>query len=87
MPLRPSDADSGPVVELEFGFEDPEHPFVGASAAAECRVELEEMVPRGDGTYAEFYSVRGAAPSTVETMAKDPPSVSATMLERYDDGG
>jgi hypothetical protein len=87
MPLRPSDADSGPVVELEFGFEDPEYPFVGASAAAGCRVELEEMVPRGDGTYAEFYSVRGAVPSTVETMAQDHPSVSATMLERYDDGG
>ncbi|NHX35494.1 MULTISPECIES: helix-turn-helix domain-containing protein [Halolamina] len=86
MSLRPSKPDSGPVVELEFGFDDPEYPFVGASATASCRVELEEMVPRGDGTYAEFYSVSGASPSAIEAMAHDHPSVSATVIERYDDG-
>ncbi|MFW5935328.1 MAG: helix-turn-helix domain-containing protein [Halolamina sp.] len=87
MPQRTSTGDSGPVVELEFGFEDPEYPFVGASAAAACRVELEEMVPRGDGAYAEFYSVRGAAPSAIEPVAREHPAVSATVIERYDDGG
>jgi len=87
MPPSTPHTDTGPVVELEFGFDDPEYPFVGASAAADCRVELEELVPRGDGTYAEFYSVRDAAPSAVETMAEEHPSVSVTVIERYDDGG
>ncbi|MFW5911342.1 MAG: helix-turn-helix domain-containing protein [Halolamina sp.] len=77
----------GAVVELEFRFEDPDYPFVGASAAADCRVELEEMVPRGDGAYAEFYSLQGASVETVERLADDHPTASVTVVERYDDGG
>jgi predicted DNA binding protein len=84
MPVR--SGQSG-VVELEFTFDDPAYPFVGASEAASCRVELEEMVPRGDGEYAEFYSIPGAPASAVEPLARDHPSASITVIERYDDGG
>lgn len=48
------------MVELEFSFDDLAYPFVGASAAENCTVELEALVPRGEGAYAEFFSVRGA---------------------------
>lgn len=87
MSLRGGDAAGDSVVELEFAFDDPEYPFVGASAAGSCEVELEEMVPRGDGRYAEFYSVRGAAPRAIEPIAAEHPTASVSVIERYDDGG
>lgn len=87
MPVRPERPGSGAVVELEFAFDDPTYPFVGASGATACRFELEEMVPRGGETYAEFYSVNGASPAAIEALAADHPSVAVTVLERYDDGG
>lgn len=75
------------VVELEFSFDDPAYPFVGASAAENCTVELEEMVPRGEGAYAEFFSVRGADVERIVDLAADHGTISPTTLERYDDGG
>jgi hypothetical protein len=75
------------VVELAFAFDDPSYPFVGASSTAACRVELEEMVPRGGGEYAEFYSLHGTTPAAVEPIARDHSSASVTVIERYDDGG
>jgi RNA polymerase sigma factor (sigma-70 family) len=87
MPGRSGPSESGSVVELQFSFDDPSYPFVSASSAASCRVELEEMVPRGGGEYAEFYSLHGATPAAVEPLAREHPSISATVLERYDDGG
>ncbi|WP_435117145.1 bacterio-opsin activator domain-containing protein [Halolamina sp. C58] len=87
MSVRSGQSNDDPVVELEFAFDDPAYPFVGASAAASCRLELEEMVPRGDGAYAEFYSVHGTDLSVVETLSGEHPSVAVTAIERYDDGG
>jgi DNA-binding transcriptional ArsR family regulator len=86
MSLRTGQAASGAVVELEFAFDSPEYPFVGASAAGDCKIELEEMVPRGEDAYAEFFSVRGAPPETIERMAAEHATASASTVERYDDG-
>jgi predicted DNA binding protein len=87
MPVRSGPSGSGSVVELEFAFDDQSYPFVRASSTASCRVELEEMVPRGDGEYAEFYRLHGAAPAAVEPLARDHSSTSVTVIERYNDGG
>lgn len=81
-----SDSD-GSIVELEFTFDDPSYPFVGVSAAESCEIALQEMVPRGDGTYAEFYSVRGADAADVVASVEDHPTVTAELLQAYDDGG
>ncbi len=87
MSTRSGPHGSGSVVELVFAFDDPAYPFVRASDAAACRIELEEMVPRGGGEYAEFYSLYGTRPAAVEPIAREYPSVSVTVIERYDDGG
>lgn len=76
-----------PVVELEFAFDDPSYPFVGISAAESCEVDLEEMVPRGDGTYAEFYSIRGTDVEAVLESAEDYATLTPQVIEEYDDGG
>lgn len=86
MSLRTRQAADRAVVELEFAFDSPEYPFVGASAAGACKIELEEMVPRGDGAYAEFYSIRGATPETIERIAAEHATASASTVEQYDDG-
>lgn len=86
MSVRSARGES-PAVELEFAFDDPSYPFVRASADASCRLELEEMIPRGEGVYAEFYSVHGADLAAIESLAEDHPTASVTVIERYGDGG
>lgn len=81
-----SGSESG-VVELEFAVTDPAHPFVGASAAEDCRVDLEEMVPRGGGEYAEFFSVTGADPDSILAFAGQHESVSPKLVREYENGG
>lgn len=78
--------DSG-VVVLEFSVTDTGYPFVGVSAAEDCRVSLERMLPRGEGEYAEFFSVLGADPDRVLALAEGNDLVEPTLVERYDDGG
>lgn len=78
----PSDTDR--VVELEFAFNDLEYPFVGASAAGGCLVDLEEIVPRGGGTYAEFFSIEDADPGRIEVLAEEHDSAEARLLDRDD---
>lgn len=76
-----------PVVEIEFRFDNPDHPFVGVSGAKSCEVELQEMIHRGDGMYAEFYSIRGADVDDIAEMAEDHGMVTPKVIEEYDDGG
>lgn len=76
-----------PVVEVEFVFHDHDHPFVGVSAVKSCEVELQEMIHRGDGTYAEFYSIRGADVGEIAEVAADHGQVTPKIIEEYDDGG
>lgn len=74
-------------VELEFSVSNRSYPFVGASSAEECRLELEEMIPRGDGRYAEFFSVSGTDPERILSLADDHDSLEPHLLEITDDGG
>lgn len=75
------------VVELEFALSDSTYPFVAASNSGPRRVELEEMVPRGDGRYAEFFSVSGGEPSHLLDLADDYDGVESHLLETYENGG
>lgn len=75
------------VIELEFALSDSEHPFVAASGTEQCRFELEEMVPRGDDRYAEFFSVSGGDPARLLELADDHDTVEPHLIEAYEDGG
>lgn len=81
------DPETEGVVVVEFSVTDPEYPFVGLSAAEDCRVSLERMLPRGDGEYAEFFSVLGADPGRVLELAEANDLVESELIERYEDGG
>lgn len=87
--MAPDEPDNGgsEVVVVEFSLTDPEYPFVGLSAAENCRVSLERMLPRGEGEYAEFFSVLGADIERVLELAQTNDQVEPTLIEQYDDGG
>ena len=75
------------VVELEFALSNSEYPFLAASSAEQCRVGLEEIVPRGDGRYAEFFSVSGADPTCLLDFADDYDDMESHLLDAHEDGG
>lgn len=75
------------VVVLEFLLTNPEYPFVGLSAAEDCRVTLERMLPRGEGAYAEYFSIIGADTDRVLELARQHDLVEPTLVEAYDEGG
>lgn len=77
---------SAQVREIEFDITDPTYPFVHASAAIDCRVELAEMLPRGDGEYAEFFTITGGEPSQVADLAEERESVDVRLLSDYENG-
>lgn len=74
------------VTYLEFSLSEPTYPFVAASSIGGGEVMLEEIIPRGEAIYAEFYSIMGTDPDEVVDLAAEHPSAEATILERFDDG-
>ena len=74
-------------IEFEFSLSDSTFPFIGVSEAENCRFDLVEMVPRGDGRYAEFFTVSGAEPETIVDHATDHEPVEPRLLSTHDDGG
>lgn len=81
------DPSGSEIVVVEFSLTNPEYPFVGLSAAENCWVSLERMLPRGEGEYAEFFSVLGADPERVLELAMAHNLVEPTLIDEYDDGG
>jgi len=77
---------AGQIVRLEFSISNQSFPFVGASVDGGQTV-LEQLIPRGDGIYDEFYSVRNVPPDRVRDLVEEYPNASARTLARYDDGG
>jgi predicted DNA binding protein len=75
-----------PVTEVEFSATGAEYPFVTVSDREDCTVELAELVPRGDGRYAEFFAVTGTAPGDLlEAVDEATPACGSVLRE--DDGG
>ncbi len=77
---------AGRIVRLEFSLTNRSFPFVGATTEG-GRTVLEQLVPRGDGRYDEFFSARNVAPDRVLAQTEEHPEVTARTLARYDDGG
>ncbi|MFB6270513.1 MAG: bacterio-opsin activator domain-containing protein, partial [Halobacterium sp.] len=71
---------AGERVTVEFRVDDERYPFVGASELESCTFELEEMIPRGDGVYSEFFRVRGADTDRILDVADATPQVDATLI-------
>ncbi|WP_348610998.1 helix-turn-helix domain-containing protein [Halobaculum rarum] len=76
----------GDVLEVEFRLERSAYPFVRASAVADCTLELAELVPRGDGRYAEFFNVTGADPDRIAALAAEHEGTEVALVETYRDG-
>lgn len=85
-PESTDERDEG-VVVVEFEVSNPMYPFVGLSKEEACRVRLEKMLPRGAGSYAEFFSVDGADPDRVMELAREKDLVEPKLITRYEDGG
>lgn len=71
---------------LEFTLSEVTYPFVAASTVGGGEVMLEEIIPRGDAGYAEFFSVIGTDSEHVEALAADHPSADAHLIDRFDEG-
>lgn len=75
------------VVEVTFRLSSGEYPFVRISDEENCRFELLQILPRGDGRFAEFYSVLGGDPDRVLDRAREVDSVEADLLASEDGAG
>lgn len=75
------------VHEVAFTTRNPAHLFVDLSAEAGCRLELAEMLPRGDGRYGQFFVVREADPTAVRERASERDSVEAYLHHERPEGG
>lgn len=62
---------AGGATEVELEVRDRDCFFVRASAAAGCRLSLEHLVHRSDGTLLEFFAIEGADPEALVEMADD----------------
>jgi DNA-binding transcriptional ArsR family regulator len=75
------------VTYVEFSLSSPTHPFVAVSALEGGEMQLREFIPRGGGSYAEFFSISGVEPEAVLSLARDHPSADPSLVERFEDGG
>ncbi|WP_435097220.1 bacterio-opsin activator domain-containing protein [Halarchaeum sp. P4] len=80
-----SGAPSSSRLSVEFRVENETYPFVGASAVESCTFELEEMIPRGDGVYSEFFRIDGADTDRILGIAEETPQVEPTLLREDGD--
>lgn len=66
---------SSPVTEVTFALTDPSYPFVRIASEEECLVDLTEILPRGEGRYAEFFRIDGVPSDRVLSLAADGESI------------
>lgn len=78
--------EASAVTLLEFELSGRSYPFVEASTGG-ASVTLEELLPRGDDGFGEFFSVTGRDPERLVAMADDRPDVEADLLVDRTDGG
>lgn len=84
---RSADGDDN-VVELEFRITDPGFPFVAASLAEGCRLVLEDVVPRSDGQFVEYYSIEDGSVERLAERTAAVEDVEATIVSDHgEDGG
>ena len=71
---------------VEFAITSGEYLFVEVERKSDGTIFLEEFLPRGDGSYAEFFCVTGVSPDEVAAVG-DAQGVDTDVFARYDDGG
>lgn len=87
MSHRIENSTAGPVTSVEFSFSAPKYPFVAFSEDGGQAI-LQEIVPRGDRGYGEFFSILGIDCAEVFARAEAyDPSVEVELLVEKDDGG
>jgi hypothetical protein len=82
-----SPTGDGRVVEATFEVSDSVYPFVGVTEAADCRAELERMLPRGEDRYAEFFTFAGVDPDRVLAFTEKLDLVDTRLVTAYESGG
>lgn len=87
MSFRQRVPDSEGVTRVEFSLTNSELPFVGVSLLDGVSVLLEELLPRGRGTYAEFFVIDGVPTEHVFDAAAGHGSLEARLLNEYETGG
>lgn len=87
MTIRQRTLTEETVTHVEFSLSDLSYPFVAASAESGGHTILEEIIPRGERAYAEFYTVMNTDPEEVLRLAAEHESAKAELLDQYDSGG
>lgn len=75
------------VTELEFRTDDPDSFFVSVSEAADCRMELEEFVPRGGGELLYYMRISRTDPETIRELVAEAPEIRGVRVVSESDEG
>ncbi|WP_324756447.1 bacterio-opsin activator domain-containing protein [Haloarcula sp. GH36] len=78
--------DKRQATRLEFDLSAGTYPFVVASARSSCTIALQNCLPRGDGAYAEFFTVEDGNPEVFVDCVADR-RADAEVLNRTAGGG
>lgn len=84
MEFEDSPPEPSSVVELEFRLSHERYPFVRISDAEECAFELVRFLPRGEGTFVEYFAVSGADPAAVAERAAAADEVDQRLVAHED---
>lgn len=87
MTVRQQVPASERITRVEFAVTDPKYPFVAVSSETGGRALMEELIPRTDGEFAEFFTVLDCDAEDVLSLAARHDALEAELLEEYDDGG
>ncbi|QCS41730.1 helix-turn-helix domain-containing protein [Natrinema versiforme] len=74
-------------VEVEFRVRDTSYPFVDASRAEDCRLDLEVLFPHSEAGFVEYFTLEGARPERVLEAVDRSDDVDAELVARHEDGG
>lgn len=85
MALFTREVTTDPVTRVEFVLSDERYPFVHASMKG-YQTLLQEILPRGDGRFAEFFHITGESEDELAGISETHDSLEVRILRRYDDG-
>ncbi len=77
----------GSVTEVEFRVTDPGYPLVALPERTGARVDVQEILPRGECRYAVFYSFVGVPPARAHDAIVAYEHLAARIISDTADGG
>lgn len=80
-------APAGSVTEVEFRASDPRYPLVALPERTGARVDVEQILPRGECRYAVLYSFVGVPADRAHAAVAGHDRLDARVLSVTDDGG